>query len=156
MTKPLLSLVLVCSLLGFSPVTFAEEYCTSSKNSCEAYRCLEDVYRCGKRGYLTHYGLRKCETYLQHQDSVSPALNRWFKKVRHCLQESLIISEFDSCDQISDFAFESHIGCYVSTGYCDLSRQDQLHNLYLIGLDAFNLTSLITGAHIEQACRLRR
>lgn len=140
-------------LLLASQTVIAQEVCFSTSNSCSAYQCLENRYQCGEKGYLRQYGLRMCETYLRQQDKLSAPLRAWYQRVRVCLQDSLLVHPFSSCEEIEEHAFASHLDCYIFTGYCELSEQDKINNMVLTGKDVFNWMSIVTGLQISNECR---
>lgn len=129
--------------------------CAPSSESCSYYQCKENQERCGEEGYLLHFGERLCQKYLDTQDESSPALQEWYPKVRLCLQEAVhSLPAPLSCSDLQERAFETHLGCYISTGFCSLSMGDKLQVLEVAGADAFMPKTLEVSLEIAARCGL--
>lgn len=99
-------------------------------NQCDFYRqCPEAAFDCGDTGYPLKFGEPMCKVYLDNESSFSPTLRVWAQKVRQCLQNALVPvlenRECNDCDVLETFAFNSHVPCYIDSGYCvDLYLED--------------------------------
>ena len=40
----------------------------------------------------------------------------WVNSVKKCLMNSLLDKSFPDCQSLTDFAFESHVDCYLNPG----------------------------------------
>ncbi len=101
--------------------------CSASADSCEFYRCMEREQSCGKHGYWREFGYPYCQKFLTTQDRFSLTSQRWLTDVRECLQQRVGESvEHTSCSSTYRIAMDSHISCYVDTGFCELSFPEQL------------------------------
>ncbi len=103
--------------------------------SCDYYRqCLEPRFKCGETGYPIGYGERYCKKFLSlntpNNSSLSPSGVRWRNSTLKCLQIELDLgvsnNSFSSCNELTDYAFDSHPGCYTlaSANICDLPISD--------------------------------
>ena len=117
---------LLLNLLPAIPARADIEDCQVSSRSCEFYTCMENQLACGKKGYFRSFGQPYCKKYLENQSTFSSAAQNWLEDVRQCLQERLIETSLKyACPQIHKAAIQSHIGCYVDTGFCELRYRDQ-------------------------------
>ena len=93
-------------------------------NSCSFYEeCAEVAFECGASGYPIKFGDTMCKIYLENDLKLSAGGNAWSRDVRKCLQDALVpvIMDWDcyTCATFETFAFESHVPCYVNSGFCD-------------------------------------
>lgn len=145
---------------AIAPRALAQEAisCSSSESQCEAYLCLEEQMNCGEKGYLKEFGYQNCQKYLDSEEFVSESLKSWYAKVRLCLQnraiEIVANGEEDSlsCQKLKDKAFQSHVRCYIETGFCQLDFFDKLDLARITGSDLFKVESLKTEAQINKFC----
>jgi hypothetical protein len=134
--------------------------CTPVAGTCEYYRCLERHLQCergpafysypirfgvscskrGRKSNKSHrrYGLKYCQIFgaMRFGPSSPPfqSATRWRDQTMVCLQSSL--QRFlqrnprPTCQVLTNFAFNSHPGCYTGgASICRLSPQ----NIYKIG-----------------------
>src|SRR5690349_12841923 len=121
-------LVLVALL---SSVAFAGP----SETDCQYYQEIENAHQCGPRGYAMNFGYRLCEKYLKAQPRTTENVQAWFPKVRLCLQQYLEETNglFTTCKDLKSRALESHLACYLSTGFCELNKHDRRQILRITG-----------------------
>lgn len=99
-------------------------------HDCQWYRsCLDAKYPCDSTGYALGYGEKYCQKYADNSDLFTPTGNTWQLGVRVCLQKVLQKKYIDqnpkaSCEQIRNFAFDSHPTCYLDEGVCKLGLSD--------------------------------
>jgi hypothetical protein len=152
----ILSFVML-SFLSFSLEVRAQQ-CTASDHDCEAYLCMEEHWDCGKKGYLQKFGYKNCQKFLKNEPNVSENLKNWFPLVRVCLQEKIFdISENvepkpKNCEMLKSQAFESHVDCYIETGFCELNFFDRLSLAQLVGKDLFLPESIASQQKILEHC----
>lgn len=99
------------------------EFCASDVDSCTQYQCAEYVFNCGEKHYLTKFGHRYCEAFRLQQEKrkFSNQFDNFLSDTRLCLQEKLSDIDFSSsCPEIADYGLESHVDCYLDSGYCEL------------------------------------
>ena len=86
--------------------------------------CLEATYNCGPTGYPIGYGLKYCTKFVDNYDLYDEAGQAWIQGTLTCLKETLepLIENTanQTCDTVKTIAFDSHVNCYVSNGFCDL------------------------------------
>lgn len=127
--------------------------CATSQDSCGFYRCMESQKHCGSNGYPLAFGDRLCERYRQVQNHSSYALRKWYPRVRECLQQVVAeIADPLSCEDLETKAFESHLDCYMETGFCDLSFADKLTVLRVAGLDALYPKTMEVSLKVAATC----
>ena len=119
------------------PTTSLPQECESPKgDSCDWYRnCLEKRYPCEdtSNAYAIKYAEKFCRLYENRSSLFSPEGRKWVDAVRKCLQVSLVPIlrpwyKF-SCEDIRQWAFDSHTPCYLdpdegAPSICDLDCQD--------------------------------
>jgi len=91
------------------------------------YRCAEATLGCGADGYLIGYGAKYAERfYRSTRPWMSAAGKRWIDATLVCLQTTLRerIDATTSCADVRTIAFDSHPGCYVDSGFCELPWSD--------------------------------
>jgi hypothetical protein len=113
---------------GDSATARAED-CRTSVGSCDFYRCRQRL--AGSRhpasAYYQGYGLKYCERF---STVTRPKLSRtgqlWLDKTLFCLQKFLYdhVPVDASPEVVKTMAFNSHPGCYVTSGLCFLSPED--------------------------------
>ena len=123
-----------------------------SETDCRYYLEVEKHFKCGPRGYLLNFGHRLCEKYLRSEPHARPAVQTWFPKVRYCLQDFIAHGSFTNCSDLKEQALESHIGCYVSTGFCELSGKDERQLLRMTSGDLFRPSVLLLALRIKPEC----
>ncbi len=96
--------------------------------ACDYYRCREQEDACGPDGYHLGFGYHYCNAFrLIAERHASPEAQGWLSRVRRCLIETLDRDETEGdCNQLKERAFDSHVECYVKTGFCDLPLSDWL------------------------------
>ncbi len=96
---------------------------------CEYYRCREAAQPCGPGGYVASYVGPYCQRFASvTEPRVSAAARRWLQRVRQCL-----VRELDrrapigtACEETRAIGLETHVTCYLETGFCSLSPFDWL------------------------------
>ncbi len=143
--------IAILLILALLPVL---SFAGPSRNSCSYYRTVENEYHCGKNGYPLKFGHRLCQKYLVAQPTMRPAVKLWFPKIRYCLQNYLENSRgtIRGCDDLHKRAINSHVGCYVQTGFCNLDFMDQADILAVTSTDILNLDILGLSFRVKAAC----
>lgn len=124
-------IILFLSFVAFansSQADFADSCPRMSKaNSCSFYdKCLEAKNQCGSEGYPLNYGLKFCNIF--NSMKLSSKGEKWITATMACLQEELVdfAEAKTACSTIQKKAFESHVQCYVNSGFCELPTDDKL------------------------------
>lgn len=124
-----------------------------SSENCDYYLHLEEQFRCGSQSYFIEaHGL--CEKYLKAQNKTSREIQEFFPKVRHCLQNEIYqMGSRVTCENLENVAVQSHVDCYLATGFCDLSWASRTE-LTLMTLPQFlNPIWIVTAQKILKACQ---
>ena len=99
----------------------------SIPNTCVFYeKCLEEKNTCGIEGYPLGYGLKYCNEF--NGMELSENGEKWIEQTMLCLQNELApyAEEKTSCEVIKNEAFNTHVFCYVNSGFCELPAKDKL------------------------------
>ncbi len=124
-----------------------------SSENCAYYGLLEQKLACGHHAYLQRWAYPMCEKYIKAAPGLSYELQVWFPQIRLCLQEALYFHEdLVNCKNLNDFAVDSHVFCYVKTGFCEMSSEDQWQLLRITGTNILQPLWLKTALRIDQAC----
>ncbi|MCB0347873.1 MAG: hypothetical protein KDD37_03515 [Bdellovibrionales bacterium] len=141
--------------------------CNPQANSCGYYdQCLERAFPCEDNGYSLSYGKKYCQKYLSLNTensvslfSLSPKGKIWRDHTLLCLQEELhkqwLGSGFASCEDLTQYAFDSHPGCYTQSNpsFCDLKYSDWLLVTSVVdGRDLFSLKSAKQISKVALTC----
>jgi len=97
----------------------------SLANNCSFYdKCLEARNQCGLDGYTLNYGLKFCKKF--NAMDLSSEGEKWITKTMACLQANLIqfAETKTDCNVIEQKAFETHVSCYIESGFCNLNASD--------------------------------
>jgi hypothetical protein len=98
--------------------------------SCDYYLCKEaadGASACGEDGYYLRYGFKYCERIsLVTRPQLSAAGQVWLDEARVCLMRTIEreIDGNESCETLTQIAFDSHPDCYIEAGFCDLPVSD--------------------------------
>lgn len=134
--------------------SLASAYCPPSYSSCDYYVCAEEHNPCGKQGYWMGWGHRYCQQYLESENKFSIEAQQWLRENRQCLQaRAEEITQGTQCNGIRKAAMESHVGCYVETGFCSLSFKDKTAILWGLRTALNAPEAWIEGIRLEKACR---
>ena len=94
--------------------------------NCSFYhRCLEAKFHCGPDGYPMGYGYKYCNKFLDSYDYYDDKGKKWIDDTLVCLKEALVKDmenqQEETCDQLLNNAFDSHVPCYTDNGFCSLA-----------------------------------
>jgi hypothetical protein len=146
-------------LIGFfSLVSWAQKVvenptCAPSTESCDYYLCKAQLLHCTESDYPVKFGYRLCQRYLMDQNQSSEALRAWLPAVRECLQEKFETLKVDSCQNIEQAAFATHVQCYVQTGFCHLSDSDKAWLVLETSWQMLYPVSMQTALEVQRACQ---
>lgn len=100
------------------------------------------------------WGHRYCQKFLETESSFSLEAQQWLRENRQCLQaRAEEITEGTQCSGIRKAAMESHVGCYVDTGFCALEFKDKTAILWGLRTALTAPEAWIEGIRLEKACR---
>ncbi|CAD5207917.1 unnamed protein product [Bursaphelenchus okinawaensis] len=94
--------------------------------TCATYSCLEETAQCGPNGYLIGFGERNCENFINpvYYDNFNAQGKDFINCTLVCL--TTFLDEYFAnhttidCNQLMDDAFNSHVACYTSCGFCSV------------------------------------
>ena len=117
---------------------------------CLFYTELEGIKKCGTNGYLINYGYKYCNKFGDNYDSFNQDGQLWVDSVRKCLINKLYENtENMNCDQLRNYAFDTHLDCYLNPGYSSKSICEIWLSKNFVGLwtvyelkDFFNQSAL--------------
>jgi hypothetical protein len=132
-------------------------YARPSKRDCNYYLQVEKEYKCGAEGYPLKFGNRLCRKYLAAESQMPPAVKTWFPKIRFCLQNYIERQRgsIRDCNDLHRKAIDSHVGCYVATGFCNLGIYDQAEILRVTSTDLLNPEIVSLSFRVKAACLSR-
>lgn len=112
------------SLTSFTAFGLETECLNPPQKNCDFYeQCLEKNISCGEEGYALSYGGKYCRKFLSIDDDLSAKGRAFAESTRSCLQKVLIPIMIQNsvarlphytCDNIADYAFDSHADCYTN------------------------------------------
>ncbi|GMR49498.1 hypothetical protein PMAYCL1PPCAC_19693, partial [Pristionchus mayeri] len=88
---------------------------------CDAYLQLEAAAPCGPNGYALNYGYPICRNFVRDERMYLPNGKAFLRCTRECLANFVtanITNGITDCDEITQLAFSSHVGCYNQCGFC--------------------------------------
>lgn len=99
------------------------------------------------------WGHRFCELFLNKEESFSIEAGQWLRENRNCLQaRAEEIKEGAQCSQIRKAAMDSHVGCYVDAGFCELSLADKAAILWNLRSAMVAPEAWLQGLSLNKVC----
>lgn len=130
--------------------------CKPDANSCDFYLCKEMNDPCETRGYWLAYGYKYCRIFMTQIQNLPDTSKEWILKTRYCLQQSIVNDTREvSCAEDRDAAMDSHVHCYVDSGFCDLSLKERASIIWLLRSAMIMPMTYVEGLQVEYQCRLK-
>jgi hypothetical protein len=167
----LLTTLTLYILLFASPLAFAQGEIsgTAGFNSeqeqlvCEKYRVIDAELSaadpgnpgsgCGTNGYLLKFGYRYCSLFVKKNYFYTPLGQTILRSIRHCLVQALEDSEIPlQCGNVRKIGFESHFGCYLQAGFCDMPLHDKMILMFQLRQQILNPEAERVFTRLLQAC----
>ena len=125
------SLLIIAGVLSsfFISISAWASNCTSQLGQCGYYKCVQDEIRCSDSDYLSGFAIPYCYKYQADQKNYSDRGQIFLSKVRYCLQvkiEDFTNENQYACKDLREYAIHSHIGCYLNSGFCELSMAEKM------------------------------
>jgi len=139
----------------FFSLTASADDCLQYIGTCQYYLCREKEHACGTKGYYLGFAYKYC---LGAGKKLNPHMSEegkiWSSKVSQCLRDSMEkIPYDDNCTDTKLTATEDHANCYLDTGFCELSRKDQLRVVWFVKKEVRNPRIFKQGLSILSQCR---
>lgn len=132
---------------------------------CVAYDDVEELFKCGSKGYPINYGGKYCKKFSENRHRFSDEGKKWLDATLECLVQEIVLIQ-DSlrsqmnpnnrktvCKRLKHLAFDSHIPCYLESGYCDLSRKDKRIVTNIVFPSIFRIRVIQAGLKVQAECR---
>lgn len=140
-------------------VSLAGDVCEPNVDSCGFYLCQEKIHNCGPKGYPVGFGFKFCQIYLDRENHYSPAAHAWLRRVRVCLMEEFAKTDLEhpgrTCSAVKSDGFGSHAGCYVKTGFCELSGVDYIQIFWAMKSSVIHAEIFKDARSVAKACAQR-
>ncbi|HEY8270300.1 MAG TPA: hypothetical protein VIG33_05385 [Pseudobdellovibrionaceae bacterium] len=153
---------IITMLFVLSPVlSLAGQFaakCIPQVDSCSYYLCEEKNHPCGPKGYPLGFGFKICQIFLNSEQNYSTEARNWLRKVRVCLMQEFPEADDSvtrTCGEIKTTSFHSHVGCYISTGFCELSIAEQMQIFWPMRGSLIYTEVLRDAYSIAQVCAFR-
>jgi hypothetical protein len=127
--------------------------CAPSTQSCDFYLCAARALNCTRNDYPLRFGYPLCQRYLSDQNHSTENLRAWLPAVRQCLQEKFVALKVSSCQRLEEAAFDTHVQCYVETGFCRLNEADKTWLVWETSWQMVYPLALQTALQVERICR---
>jgi len=150
---------LILGLVMLAPLFSQASRCIPKTENCTFYACEEKYRRCGPDGYPLAFGFRFCRVFLNTEKEYSPPAQGWLRKVRLCLMTTFRDVNKDpqkSCGRIRSDSFKAHIGCYKSTGFCELDIFDQWQVIWALRKTFIYPEAIRDGLGVMSMCSQAR
>lgn len=144
-------------VIGLSSAAFAAPSDIANELSvCEHYSHLNEQLGCSNDNYLMSYGYKYCVRYANYDSDLLPATQEVLQKIRRCLVKDLDDASTKlTCDTVEKFAYDSHVHCYVDSGYCGIDQVDK-GLIVAIAHDELRTPNFLkTAAAVLLECKLR-
>ncbi|MFG1591244.1 hypothetical protein [Halobacteriovorax sp. CON-3] len=133
--------------------SFAANDCADLSDDCAYYSCIEKERVCGKRGYPLAFGQKYCNKFDSRVEKFSEDGRKWIQDVKACLISGMNdISSESSCKEFKKTAISHHVPCYLSAGYCELSKEDKKQVIKIVRASAWRLDIILAGYQVISSC----
>lgn len=116
---------------------------------CDGYLVKSQQLGCAADNYLTAYGYKYCRAFEKEEWSFSLNGQHTLQRLRLCLATEIARANV-TCESVESFAYDSHVDCYIKSGFCEMDPIDQAHVGWVIrdeiGTPEFNQTAGLVGA----------
>lgn len=127
--------------------------CVPDANSCNYYLCKELKDPCGSKGYWLAYGYKYCRVFLTQTSHFPQTSKEWMYKTRYCLQKKLQYETRElECSEDRKIAMDSHVGCYIQSGFCQLSIKERAEIIWLLRSAFIQPMTYVEGLEVEYQC----
>jgi hypothetical protein len=108
--------------------------------------------------YLSEFAIPYCYKYKADQKNYSERGQIFLSQVRYCLQEKLEDFSHDQplCKDLRTYAIYSHIGCYLNSGFCELSMTEKMRIILTAKSDLIHGDVRKAGLETMKLCNQSR
>ncbi|MCB0413187.1 MAG: hypothetical protein KDD50_02565 [Bdellovibrionales bacterium] len=121
---------------------------------------MNSHYPCGKANYLHDFGYKYCLLYNEDDFYLNSGRETQFflDDVSLCLREKLEEIEppkndWGACQSYKKSAIDTHSECYVSSGYCELSKVEQKRIVKMATSELWQPIVLSEGLQLKWHCK---
>ena len=126
---------------------------TSEIGTCAYYQTLSASLGCSPSGYLLSFGYPYCQKFVD-QEPFYPASGRAvLDRIRTCLETTLENTPALNCQNVETIAPQSHVSCYVQSGFCQLDVLEQAVIAITIAPSLLGNSGLeMTAVQVQDLC----
>lgn len=152
----LIAFYILITMVFMNSVSFSHELNTGfdTVNTCTSYEYIDDHLRCGYQSYLQQFAIPYCNRYLQKNDIFSEKAQLILADIRSCLQTELLAHDHTdlTCENIEDIGVESHYGCYLQSGFCELEELDKVKVMWIARRQVLNIKVMSVFTKVMSVC----
>lgn len=152
--KIALTVLLFFSTLS-SQATTPEARSLNNPGICSYYLEKSKELGCAKTNYLTHFGFKYCQLFIDKEKNYTRYAQGVLSKIRSCLVNHLAKTPQLRCENVNSIAASSHIDCYVENDFCKLKPKDGLTTLWYVKSELRDPLFRSTMMKIADRCRSR-
>lgn len=150
--------VIFLSLLGMSlSHVNAETFLKTQdfKKSCLSYELIDQQLQCGSESYLQQFAIPYCQKYLDKHETFSSEAQGILARIRSCLQTEMVgfYNHGLNCENIESFGVESHEGCYLNSGFCEMNEMDRLKVMWIAKTEVLNFNVMTMFSNVLFKCQ---
>lgn len=123
---------------------------------CETYQTVAHSLQCSDNNYLLQFGYRYCRAYVQTAYRYLPETQITLSKIRKCLIADITSDTSLTCDNSETRAMESHLRCYVQSGFCEIDAFDQILIYQVAARETHRTSFQKTMSTVGFACLQRK
>jgi hypothetical protein len=123
---------------------------------CGYYECLQAEMNCSASNYISAFAIPYCYKYQKDQPHYSDRGQMFLTNVRYCLQEKVENMDERSCKNIRPYAVNSHIACYLSSGFCELTMAEKTRVIWTASNELIHSDIRQAGLETMKLCNQSR
>ena len=130
--------------------------CESLLGQCSYYKCIQHEMKCSESNYLSSFAIPYCYKYKKDQPNYSSRGQIFLTKARYCLQEQIEFMDDRTCKTIRPYAVNSHIGCYLNAGFCELNLAEKMRITWIASSELIHSDVRRAGLETMKLCNQSR
>jgi len=132
----------------------------NATNPCEFYQKLHEVSTCRPKDYPLGFGKFFCELFSKEgYPHLTSQGKDWFIQTQICLIEAAanaVDEGHTQCRKLTRDSVNSHFGCYLNAGFCDLPHKDIAKMSQLVGRKNLTPSMLWLVLRLKLRCLVER